>query len=510
MKVMKRLLAVALVLGLALSLSVTVFADEVTTGTVKNDTSRSYKAYQIFSGTQAENGVPLGGIEWGTGINKETFLAALKSDNADNAFIVEDANIFANCSTAKDVAEVLSKYTDKSSEAQAFAKLAYVHRTDVSTDVEASKSVTLNSGYYLMVDQSDVADKNEAKNPALLQVTNDSELNITEKAGVPKIDKTIEGEGEVAEGSIGDTFTFVLTATMPATFEGYDTYKVVFHDTLSKGLTYNNDASVDVDGFQTETSTDDNGNTIITITNNNVLTQNVTVNSEIVVTYTATLNSDAVIGSVGNPNVVYLEFSNDPNWDGTGTEPTGKTPKDTVVVFTFELDVTKVDGANANTKLSGAEFKLQNTADNKWAVVGTDGKLTGWVENKDNGTVLTSDANGMIKVIGLDQGTYNLEEIKAPAGYNKLSSPVVLVVTASVTDEEATQELTALAIKVGEENGTGDIATGIVGATVKNNAGATLPETGGMGTTLFYIVGGLLALAAVVLLVTKKRMSSES
>ena len=490
MKTTRKLLAMVLALMMVMSLATIAFA--ATTGTVKNDTDRTYKAYQIFSGTQADGSAVLGDIVWGNGINAEAFLTELKKIEA-----------FKDCETAADVAAALKGVADKSDTAKAFANLAAKHLTDTATDVAANETATLDSGYYLLVDTST---GNAAQNPALLQVTNDTTINITDKSGAPSVDKTIQGEGDAAEGSIGDTFTFVLTATMPTTFEGYDSYKVVFKDTLSKGLTYNEDADVSVDGFDVDYSTDTAGNTIITVTNANVLDDGVAAGSEITVTYTATLNSNAVVGSAGNPNTVKLEYSNDPNWNGASEqEPTKETPEDKVVVFTFELDVTKVDGDTEAT-LEGAEFKLQSDATKKWAVV-ENGKLTGWAETEDEGSVLTSDADGLFKIIGLDQGTYYLKETKAPAGYNLLKDPITIVITATVTDTEETQALTALTIKVGDVTEAGNVTSGVVSTTVENNSGATLPETGGMGTTLFYIVGAVLMIGAAVLLITKRRMN---
>ena len=499
---MKKLLAILLAIVMVMGLATTAMA--ATTGTVKNDTNRAYKAYQIFSGTQATDNAVLGDVAWGSGIDDTAFLTAL------TALKIGESTPFATCTTAADVAAVLKDVADKSETAKAFANLAEKHVDGDCIDVAANATTTLDSGYYLLVDQTSVDGNYEAKNPALLQVTNDSQLNITDKSGKPTVDKTIQGEGEAAEGSIDDTFTFVLTATMPATFEGYDTYKVVFHDTLSKGLTYNKDAQVSVAGFDTEFSIDANGVTTITITNYDVLDNGVAAGSSITVTYTATLNAGAVIGGEGNPNTVKLEYSNDPDWDGTlgsDDEPTGETPEDKVVVFTFELDVTKVDGENAETKLADAEFKLQNEAGN-WVAVDESGKVTGWVASEEEVSVLKSDAEGKFAIVGLDVGKYKLHETKAPAGYNLLVNPIEIEIIATITDNEETQTLDALKIKVDGEEANGNVTTGIVETTVENNSGATLPETGGMGTTLFYILGGVLVLAAVVLLVTKRRMNA--
>ena len=496
---MKKFFAILMSAVLMLSLAVPAMA-VTTSGTVKNDTDRTYDAYQIFSGTQANGSVVLGDIVWGTGIYSANFLTALKD------LEVGGSKPFASCDTPADVAGVLKDKADRYDIANAFANLAAKHLGTVTATIPAKEEKTLASGYYLLVDTST---GNNAQNPALLQVTNDTDLNIIDKSGAPSVDKTIQGEADAAEGSIGDTFTFVLTATMPTTFEGYDSYKVVFHDTMSKGLTYVEGSITVPTGFTPNVVTNANGTTI-TVTNDNVLDDGVTKGATLTVTYKATLNSDAVIGSAGNPNTVKLEYSNDPNWTGTdGTqEPTKETPEDTVVVYSFELDVTKVDGADANKKLSGAEFKLRNAA-GKWVTVDANSKVTGWADNEEGGSTLTSDANGLIKIIGLDQGTYYLKETKAPAGYNLLTSEIEIVIAAAVTDTEEKQELTGLTIKVGNTTTDGTLPTGIVGATVQNNAGATLPETGGMGTTIFYTVGGVMVAAAVVLLITKKRMSAE-
>ncbi|MDD6876564.1 MAG: SpaH/EbpB family LPXTG-anchored major pilin, partial [Clostridiaceae bacterium] len=247
---------------------------------------------------------------------------------------------------------------------------------------------------------------------------------------------------------------------------------------------------------------------------------NVTIDkdSKIVVRYTAKLLSTAEIGRPGNSNKVYLEYSNNPNQTGTGTTETGNTPPDEVLVFTYELDVTKVDGQNADTKLSGAEFVLLNSDKTKVAKV-VDGKFVEWLDIPEavdgkvtypDGSKLTSGTDGKFAVAGLDAGTYYLVETKAPAGYNLLKNPIKVTIAATLDKSENNPALTALTISV--DDGTaenGNLETGAVATNVKNNQGATLPETGGAGTTAFYIIGGCLVLAAAVLLVTKKRMSSK-
>ena len=157
-------------------------------------------------------------------------------------------------------------------------------------------------------------------------------------------------------------------------------------------------------------------------------------------------------------------------------------------------------------KITGGKFDTwQNLP-----AAGADGKIAANSWTAD--TVLTSDANGLFKVIGLDDGTYKLREIVAPAGYNMLANDVTVVITATTTNDQnwnavPNTALTNLAVTAGGTAGTGDTSTGVAGITIGNNKGATLPETGGIGTTIFYVLGGLLVVGAVVLLVTKKRMS---
>ena len=160
--------------------------------------------------------------------------------------------------------------------------------------------------------------------------------------------------------------------------------------------------------------------------------EGVTADKYIIVEYTATLNKDAEIGLPGNPNKVYLEFSNNPNSGGEGD--TGKTPEDKVIVFTYELDVTKVDGEDADTKLKDAEFKLYDE-NGKYAHCDA-GKVTGWADTEEGGSTLKSDENGLFKVIGLDDGTYWLKETKAPDGYNLITDPIKIEIKATTVNDQ--------------------------------------------------------------------------
>lgn len=530
MKHLKKLASFLLVLAMVLSVTTTAFA-----ANVSNATNHSYNAYQIFSGTQANNTAPLGDVAWGSGINGTDFLAELKTDTR---FGREGTNIFASCTTAADVAAVLGQNTDESDVAKAFANVAAKHLTDVSTAIAAdATTVKLAAGYYLLVDTT-AAGEGDAMNSALLQVTNKGDITIKKKYDVPTVDKSVKDTdnkwGEAADWEIGSDVPFQLVGTLPTNLADYETYKYVFHDTLSTGLRYNGDVKVYVQDGETKTeittgftvdpaaaATAGGGTLTVTFTDLKAV-EGVTANSKIVVEYTAKLLSTAEIGNPGNKNEVYLEYSNNPNHTGEGT-PTGNTPKDEVLVFTYELDVAKVDGQNANKKLANAEFVLLNNDRTKVAKV-TDGKLVEWVNvpaaGKDGsipyptGTTLTSDANGKFVIAGLDAGSYYLRETKAPAGYNLLKNDISVTITATLDKTENNPALTSLKLAVKDDktdatatDSDGVLDTGVVSTNVMNNSGAQLPVTGGMGTTLFYVLGGILVLVAIILLVTRKRMS---
>lgn len=530
MKHLKKLASILLVLVTVLSVTTTAFA-----ANVENKTTHSYNAYQIFSGTQADSSVLLGDVAWGSGINGEAFLAELE---ADTRFVKEDTNIFASCTTAADVAAVLGRYGDESDVAKAFANVAAKHLTTKFTAIAANAStVDLTAGYYLLVDTSRPGE-GDAMNSALLQVTNKGDITIKKKYEVPTVDKSVKDTdnqwGEAADWEIGSNVPFQLVGTLPTNFADYETYKYVFHDTLSAGLQYNGDVKVYVQNGDDKTEIT-NGFTVdpaaaatagggtLTVTFADLKkVANVNKGSKIVVEYTAKLLSTAVIGKPGNKNEVYLEYSNNPNHTGEGT-PTGNTPKDEVLVFTYELDVTKVDGQKTDKKLANAEFVLLNSDRSKAAKV-TDDKFVGWADVPAAGedgtitypaeTMLTSGTDGKFVIAGLDAGSYYLRETKAPAGYNLLKNDISVTITATLDKSENNPALTELKLSVKDDKtdaaaaeSNGSVDTGIVATNVMNNSGAQLPETGGMGTTLFYVLGGILVLVAIILLVTRKLMS---
>jgi fimbrial isopeptide formation D2 family protein/LPXTG-motif cell wall-anchored protein len=210
------------------------------------------------------------------------------------------------------------------------------------------------------------------------------------------------------------------------------------------------------------------------------------VGTQIVVYYSANLNQNAVVAGDGNDNTVVLKY-------GDSNTVEAKT-----TTYTWDMNVLKYGDGDKEKVLAGAEFVLLNSQKDKVATI-VNGKLTGWVDVPaadeegniswpDNTTLTTNDA-GKIAIEGLDADTYHLREIKAPDGYNKLNQDTDVTVTRQVSTDGKTMTYT----KVTSE--------------INNQSGAELPSTGGIGTTIFYVVGGALVLGAAVLLVTRRRMA---
>ena len=587
MKTQKRVLALVLTLTLAfvmtLSLAVNAFADETqeTPKTYKITIngaveSHKYVAYQIFSGTLSEDGETLSNIDWGTGVNSSDFLADLATITVEKAVEegepeqTESVAIFAECETAEDVANVLAEYANDSAVAKAFAKLATQHKTSGTEAVDGTVTVTA-PGYYLVVDETNLKGEDDTNSSSMLKVVGDATVNI--KADKPKVEKKVKdkndstgkasGWQDSADHDIGDAVEFQLTGTLPNNFDDYWRYKYVFHDTLSAGLTYNGDAKVYVehaDGTREEITTyfeieEEGGQLTVKCVNLKMekLTPAIVSSDKIIVEYTATLNSNAVVGVPGNPNEVYLEYSNNPNYKGEkeddeedDEEPTGDTPKDKVIVFTYELDNTKVD--QDGNPLDGAGFTLYkwvdylpddpdaeeptyNDENMPELPAGWDKTpYTGLKPKSEHGTWIVvkeldiTGKNGKFGFKGLDDGEYALIETTVPDGYNK-AEDIYFTIKAEHDEEEDDPELTELEVtfKQGDDNegtwapgtyeeddpeGTyeeGDL-DGTFGGKIENNSGSNLPSTGGIGTTIFYIVGGLIVVLTGVLLITKTRM----
>ena len=507
MKHIKKLASLLLVLVMVFALATTAFAEETAYSITINNSAKdhTYEAYQIFTGDLS--GTTLSNIVWGSGVSEAGQTA------------LGDA-------AAK--AETLKTEADAKAFAKAVAPYLTTAAGSANTVTDGKYIISgLAAGYYLVKDQDgSLTGDADAYTEYIIRVVSDT--TATPKSSVPTVEKKVKDTNDStgvtsdwqdsADYDIGDSIPFQLKATLANNVSSYTTYKVVFHDTLSKGLTYNNDAKVyiggtETNGFTVTATVNADGTTTLTVSCDDVKALGAGNSSAITVEYTAKLNENAVLGSAGNPNEVYLEYSNNPNKSEKGNNETGETPKDVVIVFTYKTIINKVD--SENKPLTGAAFKLEKL------IKGKDGAADTWTTVKE---FTVDETTTSFTFSGLDDGQYKLTETKTPAGYNTIDpiyfvieathdvtadAPTLKTLNAYLTDANGNKQTE---MKDGEsvniDLGTVDLTAGSITTTVVNKSGAQLPETGGIGTTIFYVLGGVLVLAAVVLLVTKKRMGN--
>ena len=495
---MKKLLSLLAVIAMVFAMTLSVNAATVSVDGELDGHTFGY--YQILSGTQVAGDPSIGTPTWGSGINSTEFLDEIVS-NVDGFAGVTDAATFAS---------KLSESADHSAIAEQVAKIAYKHVVGDAT-VISEETTTVNPGYYLIVDTTADLELEDAKNAALLQITEKDDIVIGNKVSKPTIDKTVNGK-KSDDVYIGEEVEMKLEATIPS-MKYYAAYPIIIEDIPAEGfvgmsLDLEREIKIlgkDADGNQVEVNDfeynwdlmENNSFRIIIQDLKGIAAINgIDVSKEIyiIVTYQTYLTSQADIGNDGNVNKVKLIYSSNPESDPESDDiEMNETVEKEVYVFTYQLEGTKVDGTDNTKKLSGATFVLKNSVGKYYKV--TNG-IVSWVDSEDDATVKTSNNNGIFTFTGIDQGTYTLVELTPPAGYNKAPDQTV-VITAELSDTAITS-LT---------NGT--LADGKVSINVLNYKGATLPETGGMGTTMLYIVGAALVVGAGVVLVSKKRMEEK-
>lgn len=483
-------LAFAMIMAIAMPSVVKAAGNGSITITGAN-AGHTFEAYQIFAGDVS--GSTLSNLKWGSGVNAEGQIAL--GDAKAKAKSLNDS------SAAKTFAYEVSKYLATAS----------------GTSVAEGKNYKINNltpGYYLVKDRDGSVSGQDSYTKFILEVVG-NDVSAKVKSSVPTSEKKVmdanDTEGtktewqDSADYDIGDAVPFQLTGTVAQDYNDYKgAYQLVFHDTLSNGLTFNaSSVKVYVNDSDTPVATNqytitypatDNHSFDVTIHDVKSLGTDV---SKVRVEYTATLNENAIIGSLGNPNKMYMEFSNNPNNEQGGDK--GQTPEDKVIVFTYKIVINKID--SRRIPLAGAAFKLEKVLTNgekklvKEYTIGAD-------ENDPEKT--------KFEFTGLDDGQYILTETVAPEGYNTMD-PITFNVIASHDTESADPKLTDLNGNPvnGEIEFTVNKDKGTLTAAVVNYQGDELPSTGGMGTTILYAAGVILILAAGAFLVMQKKAENK-
>lgn len=555
-KVLKGLVAVAATAAMAVAgfagASTAMAAEGDVTITIGSETTPAsvgdvYAGYRLFDETEATVGEKTNvAYQKRTNWNHYDKVAEAIKDVDSSATLTADSKV-------DDFVAAIGKFD--STKTKRFAENLYksLKEDGVAADANSAAvaagafSTTLSGpqGYYLIVQTTAANDAGKTMSAVIVNTAGQAGVTVSPKKDTVTVSKKVQENmdgvnnpasednwGTAADYNIGDYVKFQLTGSLPTDYADYTSYEYTFHDTADQGLTFVNDTTHPVKvyavndnnkvelkqdtltGYQVLTS-DINGETF------NVKfadlkkaqaektgdTVNITSSTQIVVEYYAQLNENAVLGSNGNQNKVYLQFSNNKYGEGTG-----KTEEHKVTVFTFKLEVTKYGKTDSDKEaLNGAGFTLYkatkvNPADSDYAKVGDEVQHT-------NGNVFD--------FTGLDSGYYKIVETTTPKGYNTID-PITFTVTATYNsaDEPGTlTDLTVTDVKVGGvasaeqtftvNRGTGEAGTAQIKTDVVDIPGSKLPSTGGMGTVLLYVAGvAVFALAGVTLVMALRRRNA--
>lgn len=499
-KAMKKLIAALLAVAMVCAMAIPAWAADGTTHnsssadgqiTINNAVNgQTYKIYRIldlqYNGT-ANSFRYVKNTKWGTFVDTQT--AYLTVDPTTGVVTWTNTDTADNGTAIKELAKAAGKYVKDNTTSLA----------DDGSKVAASGTVTFDRlplGWYLVV--------SDLTNDAICSIdTTAKEVTIKEKNGVPTVTKEVEyasgSWGQGNDGNVGDTVNFQTTIYVT---DGNPT-NYVLHDKMSTGLNFKeNSIAVKVNdtlitNYTVKYTNTDKCTFEISFPNATLQT-----NDKVVVTYSAIINSDAVVGTDGNENETWLKYGDN------GETTHGKTK-----TYTWSFNIFKyfTDSNNDMQYLADVEFVLyrkDNTANKtEYAQFNSNNKLTGWTEAENEATKLKTNATSTVAVEGLDAGTYFLKEITTPGGFNGLTSDVEVKITSSCNI--LTGATYAVEYKMVNEEGFTDTDEQEKVVPIENKRGTTLPGTGGIGTTIFYVIGGGLMVAAAILLITKKRMENR-
>ena len=535
---MKKFASLLMVLVMIVAMSATVFAAETTPLTITNSDGRTYAGYKLLNLTtslkdDAHHPATCTGEHTPDCYNyaytvNDTYRAILQEETLNNGrnelWVTTGKPATAAGVSDAQILEYLSYQTGDNGEVyQTMRQVAdRIYRAILAAGIAAdADGLTGNNdniaqGYWMFADVTDLTG-NEANSLVMVDTKGQEALTINPKTALPTVEKKVKDIEDSEDGTIidnawhdsadhdvGDTVPFKLTGTLPSNAQYYEAFTMIFHDQQSAGLTldaaavkvymYDTKHKADVDTDLNDYAKDVTDSFVLTTTGltdgctfevacENVFTiEGVTKDSTFVVYYEATLNEAAVMGATGNPNEVYLEFSNDPYSDSTG-----KTETDKVIVFTYQIKVNKTDAQGA--ALEGAGFTLsKKDVNGNYVAIGSE---------------LKADGMTTFTWTGLDDGDYLLVESTVPAGYNKMTD-MYFSIAATHSETDGNPQLLTLD---GGQMGTGIVETGMITKDIVNNTGTVLPETGAQGTLLLIGGGALLAGLAAVFMVTRKKMS---
>lgn len=528
-KVLKGLVAVVSTAAMAIAgfagvASATAAPETATTITINNASiGDQYAIYRLFDETEtdaAEGGAAHVAYQKRTDWNHYSVIAnAIKT--------VNPSSTVAENSKVDDFVAAIGAFT--AAQTKTFAEKVYASLKNASVDADrmsgslTSESYTFSNvaqGYYLIVQTAASGDAGKTMSAVITDTAGKNGVTVSTKKDTVTVEKKVQENqdgindpatnnwGTAADYNIGDKVSFKETGSLPTDYGDYDTYEYVFHDIQSSGLTFNPDSvKVYADNGGVETEIASSSYSVLTksttpaVSGDNTFdvkfanlkaataasagdALSITASTKIVVKYDSTLNDNAVFGKNGNPNEVYLEFSNNKYGEGTGNTEHHK-----VTVFTFKLTVSKYGDSVADAnKLKGAGFTLFRSTSQS-------GSYTKVGEEVVNPSGNTFDFTG------LDSGYYKLVETTTPAGYNTID-PILFTVTATYSTDNEPGTLTDLTVTgpagqtFATNIDTGEAGNAQITTDVVDKSGSKLPSTGGMGTTILYAAGAAIVLVA--------------